>query len=124
MVNTYKFRKNVDIGSLYAENDSLLLNAFVEKYEFSILTDLSNPKSILIGRTGSGKSALIKYLESKEELIVRIDPESLSLRHLINSDIINYFKNLDVKLDLFYKLLWKHVFIVEFLKNVFPKRYV
>ena len=77
---------------------------------------MSNPKSILLGRTGTGKSALIKHLEENESHVVRIEPESMSLRHLSNSTIIKYFQDLDVKLDLFYKVLWKHVFIVELIK--------
>ena len=40
----------------------------------------------------------------------------MSLRHLSNSTIINYFKSFDVKLDLFYKVLWRHIFIVEIIK--------
>lgn len=112
----YKFRRNIDIGSLDAESDKFLLSAFVDKHDLSILRNMNDPKSILLGRTGSGKSALIRYLEEEEDNVVRIDPESMSLRHLSNSDIINYFKEIDVNLDLFYKVLWKHVFIVELIK--------
>ena len=112
----YKFRRNIDIGALAAENDKFLLSAFVDKNDLSLLRDMSDPKCILIGRTGCGKSALIKYIEENERHVIRIDPESMSLRHLSNSDIINYFRKIDVKLDLFYKVLWKHVFIVELIK--------
>ena len=115
-MSNYKFRRNVDIGSLDAENDPFLISAFVDKDDLTHLRDMSNPKSILLGRTGSGKSALIKYLEDQEEFVIRIDPESISLRHLSNSDIIQYFQKLQVNLDLFYKVLWKHVFIVELIK--------
>lgn len=112
----YKFNRNIDIGSLDAENDKFLLTAFVDKNDMSILRNMDDPKCILLGRTGCGKSALIRLLEEKEENLIRIDPESMSLRHLSNSDIVNYFKKLDVKMDLFYKVLWKHVFIVELIK--------
>jgi hypothetical protein len=115
----FKFRRNINIGSLEAESDRFLLSAFVEKSDLAILKNTSNPKCVVAGRTGVGKSALILYLEQHEEHIVRIRPESISLRHLSNSDIINYFKRLDVKLDLFYKVLWKHVFIVELIKLYF-----
>ena len=117
--NIYKFKRNFDIGNLAAEDDEFLLKAFVEKSELELLLNISNTKTILLGRTGTGKSALIKYLENKEPDIVRIEPEALSLRHLSNSTIISYFKALDVKLDLFYKVLWKHVFIVELIKMRF-----
>lgn len=112
----FKFNRNVDIGSLDAENDKFLLSAFVDKNDMSILRDMDDPKCILLGRTGCGKSALIRILEENEMKLIRIDPESMSLRHLSNSDIINYFKKIDVKMDLFYKVLWKHVFIVELIK--------
>lgn len=112
----YKFKRNFNIGSLDAESDKFLVSAFVEKDDLSLLKDIEDPKCILMGRTGSGKSALICHLEKNEDNVVRIAPENMSLRHLSNSNIINYFKNLDVKLDLFYKVLWKHVFIVELIK--------
>ena len=116
---SYKFRRNIDIGSLDAESDKFLLTAFVEKDDLQILRDTTEPKCIILGRTGVGKSALIRYLENNEENIIRIQPESISLRHLSNSDIISYFQKLDVKLDLFYKVLWKHIFIVELIKLCF-----
>jgi len=112
----FKFRKNIDIGSLAAEHDQMLLKCFFEKEETEILRDFSSQKTILIGRTGSGKSALLTYLEDKEPKVTRIVPEAMSLKYLSNSTILNYFRDLGINLDLFYKLLWKHVFIVELLK--------
>ncbi|WP_282779602.1 P-loop ATPase, Sll1717 family [Phaeodactylibacter xiamenensis] len=115
----YKFRANVDLGNLEAESDQYLLKGFVPKAEFELLKDLSCPKCIVVGRTGAGKSALLRKLKEEEESVIAIDPEALSLRHLSNSTIINYFLDLDVKLDLFYKVLWRHVFVVEIVKEHF-----
>ena len=115
---SYKFKSHLDIGSLDAENDDFLMKSFVEISYLPLLLE-KNQKSILLGRTGIGKSALIRYLEEKQEHISRINPEAMSLRHLSNSTIIKYFNSLDVKLDLFYKVLWKHVFIVEIIKLKF-----
>lgn len=112
----FKFKRNYDIGSLQAEDDQFLEEAFVDKGDLAMLKNTSNSKCILLGRTGSGKSALINYLESHENYVKRINPESLSLRHLSNSNIVTYFQNLDVKMDLFFKVLWRHVFIVELIK--------
>ncbi len=122
--NKYIFRKNVDIGALDAETDPFLSKAFVDKLELSSIQDFTNNKSIIIGRTGSGKSALIKHLEDTEENVIRINPETMSLKYLSNSDILDYFKKLNVNLDLFYKVLWKHVFIVELLKMYFGDKQV
>lgn len=112
----YKFKKNFDIGSLEAETDPFLEEAFVQKPELELILDTKNNKSLLLGRTGIGKSALLQYVYEKEEYVVKIDPTSLSLKYLSNSTIIRYFQELDIKLDLFYKVLWKHVFIVELIK--------
>lgn len=119
MKNIYKFKRNVEIGNLAAEDDDFLLRAFVQKGDLEILRDVENNRSIILGRTGIGKSALIRYIVENEPDVVRIEPETMSLRHLSNSTIIKYFQALDVKLDLFYKVLWRHVFIVEFIKMRF-----
>ena len=112
----YKFRANIDLGNPEAELDQFLIEGFVPKSEFDLLEDVDSPKCIVLGRTGSGKSALLRKLKEEKENVLIIDPESLSLRHLSNSTIINYFIELGVKLDLFYKVLWRHVFIVELVK--------
>ncbi|MFD2719177.1 P-loop ATPase, Sll1717 family [Hymenobacter monticola] len=119
MANKFTFRRNLDVGSLEAETDSFLIEAFTDKGDISVLKDTENVRSIVVGRTGSGKSALLTYLETVEENTKRINPEAMSLKYLSNSDIIKYLKGLGTNLDLFYKVLWKHVFIVEFLKMQF-----
>ena len=113
----YKFSKTLEIGSPDAETDSLLMKAFIESDQMKMLLDMNNQKSILIGRTGSGKSALLKYIENTQDKVTRIEPEAMSLRYLVNSTILAYFRSLGVNLNFFYKVLWKHVFIVELLKQ-------
>lgn len=118
----FVFRRNVDLGNLEAEHDRFLLKTFVEKEDYSIMMDMFSTRSILIGRTGIGKSALICKLESEAQNVTRIEPEAMSLQHLSNSTIIRYFNQLGVKLDLFYKVLWKHIFVVELIKLHFKDR--
>lgn len=115
----FKFKKNIDIGSLVAEDDPYLQKSFVNKGDINLITDINSPKCIIIGRTGSGKSALIKHIEENYNNTVKINPEELSLKYLSNSTILEYLRNLGVHLDLFYKILWKHIFIVEMLKLYF-----
>ncbi len=111
-----RFDRNIDIGSLEAEDDEFLLNSFVSKPDYDALQNTSNQKCIILGRTGMGKSALIRKLVRSKDNVTRIKPEEMSLRFLSNSDILDYFRRLGISLDLFYKVLWKHVFIVEILK--------
>ena len=112
----YKFKINVDLGNPEAESDNFLLEGFVTRNDYTLLSDISSSKCIILGRTGAGKSALLRKLSVDEETVHKINPESLSLRHLSNSNIIKYFTDLGVKLDLFYKVLWRHVFVVELIK--------
>lgn len=115
----FKFSKHLEIGSPDAETDRLLMDAFIQNDALTSLLDAQNQRSIIIGRTGSGKSALLKYIENTQDRVTRIEPEAMSLRYLSNSNILQYFKSLDVNLNFFYKVLWKHVFIVELLKLYF-----
>lgn len=116
----FKFKKHVNIGSLAAEADSKFLEtAFIEKNEFNLLCSMDSKRAIILGRTGSGKSALLQKMETELEHTRRIRPEELSFKYLCNSSILTFFQNHGIRLDLFYKLLWKHVFIVEILKLYF-----
>lgn len=115
----FKIKKNQLVGSPDAETDEFVLEAFVSLDNIHEIIDVQNQKSILLGRTGSGKSAIIKYLKKHCENVREIAPEAMSLRFLSNSTILRYFDSIGVNLNLFYKVLWKHVLIVELLKMYF-----
>lgn len=118
-INTgFKFRRNADIGTLDAEtDDKYLFECFVDTGDLDVLTDTTNPKRIIVGRTGAGKTALIRMLKEREEHVIEIKPEDLSLNYIANSDILMFLNNHGLKLDQFFGLLWKHVFAVELLKR-------
>ena len=112
-----KITKNLKIGALDAEADSeLLKKCFVDNGNLKLLTNIDSPVSIILGRTGSGKSALIYKIEETASKSIKLDPNDISLRFLENSDIIQFFEELGINLDLFYRLLWRHVLTVELLK--------
>jgi hypothetical protein len=112
-----KITRNLKIGALDAEADTeLLKKCFVDNGHLSLLTSIDSPTSIILGRTGSGKSALIYKIEELAPKSIRLDPNDISLRFLENSDIIQFFEELGINLDLFYRLLWRHVLTVELLK--------
>lgn len=73
----------------------------------------------VLGRTGSGKSALLERLEECCEQTIRIEPDELALRHISNSTILTFFESIGVNLDIFYSLLWQHTLAVELIKNKF-----
>jgi len=112
------FRKNMSIGEVDAENDArFLANCFVDNGDLEILEDTTLPQCIVLGRTGSGKSALIEHLEKNSEQVIRIEPDELALKHISNSTILSFFENLGVNLDIFYSLLWQHTLAVELIKH-------
>ncbi|QKJ67963.1 ATPase [Deefgea piscis] len=120
MKTDYIFKRNSSIGAADAESDSkFLVNCFVDNGDLEVLQDCQNPKRIVVGRTGAGKSALLSYLKEIEPHVIELMPESLALNYISNSDVIKFFESAGVNLDVFYQLLWKHVFTVELLKKHF-----
>ncbi|WHQ45343.1 P-loop ATPase, Sll1717 family [Alcaligenes faecalis] len=116
----FRFKKGDSIGELDAENDDLLLSeCFVDTGDYDTLTDCSKPQCVVVGRTGSGKSALLKRVSQYEERVIEIVPENLSLQYICNSDIITSLEAAGAKLDIFYNLLWRHVLSTELLKYHF-----
>lgn len=114
----FVFRKHMSIGEADAENDKQFLeDCFIDNGDYSVLEDTEAPQSIVLGRTGVGKSALLERLEESCEHVIRIEPDELALRHVSNSTILNFFEELGVNLDIFYNLLWQHTLAVELIKN-------
>ncbi|MGY3170846.1 hypothetical protein ACVWYU_000219 [Pseudomonas sp. TE12234] len=112
-----KITRNLKVGALDAEADTDLLNkCFIDNGYLSQIMDVDSPASIILGRTGSGKSALLYKVAKTAQKFVKLDPNDISVRFLESSDIIQFFDSLGVSLDLFYRLLWRHVLTVEFLK--------
>lgn len=109
----FTFSRNQKVGQPAAESENDFSNVFVDTPSFNALIDIMNPQCIIIGRTGVGKSALIRRVEETQHKVKRISPEEMSIRFLSNSTILDYLRSVGVNLNFFYKILWKHVFIVE-----------
>lgn len=109
--------RNCAIGAPDAETDKdLLSTCFVDNGCIEQVVDLKNPASIILGRTGAGKSATLVRLDQTED-VIKIDPIDLSFRYVENSTIIRFFRDNGVNLDIFYRLLWRHVLITELLRH-------
>jgi hypothetical protein len=111
---------NMDIGTADAsDDDQFLFDVFVKLPQYQALIDENSNSSIILGRTGSGKSAIIRYVESDEENVLRIDPKSVSFDYVSNSDLIEKAEKIGVDLSIFYELLWKHIICVALIKKAF-----
>ena len=117
----FRFRKTDTIGAASAEDDSeYLKDCFVETEDYEALRDRSDIRQIVLGRTGSGKSALFERLKHDDhERAIAIEPHRLALNYVSNSTEIKFFSDLGVNMDPFYKLLWRHVLTVEILRKHF-----
>lgn len=119
-ISTFRFKKLDSIGNPSAESDTQFLSAcFVDTGELNLLRDCTDERGIVVGRTGAGKTALLKMLSVNEERAVLLDPHDLAISYISDSTIIRFFETLNIRMDQFYKLLWKHVFLVEILKRHF-----
>ncbi len=98
-----------------------MADCFVDNGDLEPLVDCADRRRLILGRTGAGKSALIKKLADETNAII-INPETLSFNYLTNSTILQFFLEAGVKLDLFFKLLWRHVFTVELLRRRYDLR--
>ena len=87
------FRRHDNVGSAAAEDDkSFLDNCFVDIGDLSVVLDLANSKRILVGRTGSGKTALLKKISESNFRVIPISPETMSLNYIANSSVIQFFE--------------------------------
>lgn len=113
----FRFRKLDTIGAADAEDDNKFLqDCFVDTGITNVLRNCDDPRRIILGRTGSGKTAQLFHLKETEERVITLQPESLALSYISNSTILAFLSKLDVHLDIFFRLLWRHVFTVELLK--------
>ncbi|MDO5638762.1 MAG: hypothetical protein Q4G28_02735 [Neisseria sp.] len=118
MENEIKIKKGLKVGELEAEADHKYLNhAFIDNGTLDLLVNTNEHASIIVGRTGTGKSALIYKISATVENSIYLDPNNISISFLENSNIIQFLTELGIKLDLFYRLLWRHILVLELIKK-------
>jgi hypothetical protein len=115
----FAFQSTDQIGFADADDDKFLLPCFVSTDSFDCLRNWEDGRGILLGRTGAGKTALLRNLFETQTGVIQIKPESLALSYISNSTILNFLSSLGVKLDIFFRLLWRHVFVIEMVRCVY-----
>lgn len=117
--STRRLRNDFTLGSEEAEDDQLLEQGFYESGYYQAVKNQNDHRAFIIGRTGSGKSAILRRLEIDfPGHVIRIDPESLSLPYITNLGVIKYLASIkEFNLDPLFIALWKHVLIVEIIRH-------
>lgn len=112
----FKLRKGLKIGDLAAENDKLLDRVFFDQGHLEALTDTEDARFLVLGRTGSGKTALMQQIKSRCEHVSVLNPEELSMRYLHSSVVLRELTAWGVNLEVFYKFLWRHICVLEIIR--------
>src|SRR5579864_4650247 len=114
----YVLKRSASIGAADAEDDTTYLStSFIDTGDWEILKDLDDSRSIVVGRTGSGKTALLEEFHRRKSLNIKIDPANLAINYVADNLLLKALSELGVNMDQFYRLLWKHVFVTELLKK-------
>jgi hypothetical protein len=64
--SAFKFKATDSIGAAGAEDDDFLDDCFVDTGALDLLSNISDRRLILLGRTGAGKSALLTVSGSRK----------------------------------------------------------
>lgn len=109
--------RGATIGQVSAEaDDEFLFTCFVDNDAKTIVEDRNSPRMIILGSTGSGKTAILRMIEKNNPHVHPVQLDEVSLSYISNSDVINFLIQLEVPLDHFFQALWKHVLVSEYIK--------
>ena len=126
----YKFRSDDTIGNLDAESDDFLHSCFFESNVYKTLSNFENnsdfTKRIIVGRTGSGKTALLKQIKKDQRIkkTNEIEAESTVFEHIKNNVFISQLNDEKIDLRVFYKSLWVHVLLTKIIETIDTEKFL
>lgn len=110
-------RQNASIGKLSAEqDDEFLFDSFVFHPLLDEILDAASRTMVILGRTGSGKTAIMRKIEGSGHKSRSLDLVDMTMDYVTNSDVIRFLAALGIDLDLFFQALWKHLLCIEFIR--------
>ena len=115
--------RSFNLGKPIAENDTLLKEVFVTTEIYQMIVDKTDQNCFIVGRTGSGKSALFEKLEEDwPDQVVRINPAQLAIPHVLN---LKDFRsaNPGQNFQRFWSVLWEHVIVTKILQHRISNKY-
>jgi energy-coupling factor transporter ATP-binding protein EcfA2 len=94
-----------------------LKDCFVDLPILKALKDVDSHQCLLLGRTGSGKSALLSHMEQTWPNVSRVVPKEAAFQFVANSTIIRVLGEIGVDLHVFYEYLWKHILCIHIIRE-------
>lgn len=116
--NPIVLRKGMTVGSANAESDDeFLFQCFVNHSAVDECIRIQSPGMIISGRTGAGKTAILRHVNSAyQDTVVEIDPSEMSMNYVSNSDALRFVEAVGGDIDLLFQVLWKHILCLEFIR--------
>ena len=103
-----------------AEREEDLNNYYVDNEFFQSAISDNSKKAFFIGRTGVGKTAILQKVKKESgKKIISISPEDFAFKIMERSTLLKQLTDFGINLDLFYKTMWKYIFITEILKEIY-----
>lgn len=116
-INPVVLRRGMTIGSANAEtDDEYLFSCFIHYGAVDECARLQSPSMIVAGRTGDGKTAILRYIKQNQENSIEIDPSEMAMNYVANSDVLRFVQAIGGDIDLLFQVLWKHVLCIEFIR--------
>lgn len=115
--NPIVLQAGMSIGTNAAEfDDDFLLPCFVHYPPVDLCMNVGSRGMVIDGRTGAGKTAILRYIATKATNSVTIDPTEMAMSYVTNSDVLQFLQAIGADLDLTFAVLWKHVLCIEFIR--------
>ncbi len=116
--NPIVLRQSMTVGSATAESDDeFLFECFVNHSSVDECIRMRSPGMIVSGRTGSGKTAILRHVVSQfGDSTIEIDPSEMSMSYVSNSDALRFVEAIGGDVDLLFQVLWKHILCIEFIR--------
>jgi hypothetical protein len=115
--NPTLLQDGMEIGTGSAEtDDEFLFECFIRYPPVETCLEINNHGMVLVGRTGAGKTAILRYIKSQADHSVSIDPAEIAMSYIYNSDCLTFLMAVGADLDLIFQYLWKHVLCIEFIR--------
>lgn len=114
---------DISLGDFAAENDPRLSEYFLDDtHEYNSAKKINDYRYILLGRTGSGKSAILSHLNENFKvnnrfLCVFIRPEKSYLDAIVQTQEFHDLKQAKGLQHILYKLIWNYVIMVSVLRQ-------